>query len=168
MLELQNIPNANPWDNDDIKAFCKNTFHFSRNKEGPYTQGNLDTNAVGSNEKRALPDPLRSNSTTVTVGSRRRKAELVVSHHKGQSAMELCNSHRSRGPDFVSVSEGKYCDMTNKILYPLCSDGVKRDCFSVDQDSQRMKKGRQSRGKGQRVHSRYDKVVNWGTKRLLP
>ena len=51
---------------------------------------------------------------------------LIASPHQTHSARELCESALSHGPDFVSLSEGVFCDMDTKTHWPLCSssDGV--------------------------------------------
>ncbi|KAL8865488.1 MAG: hypothetical protein Q9174_006859 [Haloplaca sp. 1 TL-2023] len=46
-----------------------------------------------------------------------------MSTHEGHSAKELCEHDTSAGPDFVSMKEGLFCDMSEKKLWPLC-DGV--------------------------------------------
>lgn len=162
MLELQNIPNENPWGSNDVQSFCTQTFHFSGSTPGPYLQGNLDTNAVGAGEKRDMPGLLAKNTSTNATQSSQHTRKLVISHHEGQSALDLCSSQKSRGPDFVSILEQQYCDMSSKTLYPLCSDTRKRHCFSVDHETLRMKKRRQTSDKGETVHRQYYKVENWG------
>lgn len=39
---------------------------------------------------------------------------LVVSEMQGHSAIEVCNSQSSLGPDFVSLTEMMFCDMSEK------------------------------------------------------
>lgn len=50
--------------------------------------------------------------------------QLVVSEHASHSAVQVCESDSSWGPDFVSISEGVFCDMCKRQYYPLC-DGKK-------------------------------------------
>lgn len=57
--------------------------------------------------------------------------QLVVSDVSSHSARELCESRTSAGPDFVSVSEGLFCDMAGKVLWPLCSEEVTAACFDL-------------------------------------
>src|ERR1700738_3356157 len=52
--------------------------------------------------------------------------KLITSTHPSHSAIGLCDSDTSRGPDFVSHHEGMYCDMETKQAYPLC------DAVNVD------------------------------------
>lgn len=54
---------------------------------------------------------------------------LVVSHHDHHSAMELCENEKSRGPDFVSFSEQKFCDMEAKKHFPFCGKDQISECF---------------------------------------
>lgn len=48
---------------------------------------------------------------------------LVVSEHAAHSAVEVCESASSWGPDFAAVAEGVFCDMCSRRLYPLCGPG---------------------------------------------
>ncbi|KAF6229672.1 hypothetical protein HO173_011318 [Letharia columbiana] len=62
-------------------------------------------------------------------------SHLIASPHGGHSARELCASARSHGPDFLSFSEGIFCDMDAKVHWPLC-DGATRDgCYHWDTHS---------------------------------
>ena len=45
---------------------------------------------------------------------------LITSNDTLTSAVELCESITSRGPDHLSFFERKFCDMTTKKLFPLC------------------------------------------------
>ncbi|KAK5074994.1 hypothetical protein LTR64_001199 [Lithohypha guttulata] len=57
---------------------------------------------------------------------------LVVSNVTSHSAREVCESRTSAGPDFVGVVEGLFCDMAEKILWPLCDAGIYTDCFDLE------------------------------------
>lgn len=61
--------------------------------------------------------------------------QLVISNITSHSARELCESQTSAGPDFVSTVEWLYCDMAEKVLWPLCSDGNTEACFDLDTQS---------------------------------
>ncbi|KAK5936880.1 hypothetical protein PMZ80_010818 [Knufia obscura] len=54
----------------------------------------------------------------------------LVKHH--QSAVALCESGTSSGPDFFSHKENKLCHMETKTLVPGCSADVTDDCFDMD------------------------------------
>lgn len=64
--------------------------------------------------------------------SRRSDDRLVVSSLPGQRASDLCESVISWGPDFVSLSEGTYCNMKTHEVLPLCQEGQSTDCFDLD------------------------------------
>ena len=51
-------------------------------------------------------------------------SHLIASPHDTHSARELCESEHSHGPDFVSFSEGLFCDMDAKMHWPLCKEST--------------------------------------------
>lgn len=57
--------------------------------------------------------------------------KLITSGQIGHSAKALCSCERSLGPDFVSLHEGLFCDMSEKQLWPLCGNGVVSGCFNT-------------------------------------
>jgi hypothetical protein len=59
------------------------------------------------------------------------KSTLISSAYEGHSARMLCESSQSFGPDVISESEGLFCDMDDKKLWPLCSEDVRRACFDI-------------------------------------
>lgn len=65
-------------------------------------------------------------------GSINRPGHVVISEHKAHSAVELCDSSTSRGPSFAAIHENRYCDMSTKTHYPLCSQDVSTGCFDAD------------------------------------
>lgn len=76
------------------------------------------TQTVGA---RKLELPNINNGTTTGKALIAFLKTLVTSNSKSYSAIGLCNTAASRGPDFVSHHENTYCDMTNKKAYLLCS-----------------------------------------------
>jgi hypothetical protein len=52
-----------------------------------------------------------------------KEGQLVVSEYSGHSALEVCQSSPSWGPDFVSIAEGIFCEMCERQSYPLCGEG---------------------------------------------
>ena len=54
---------------------------------------------------------------------------LVASHHDHHSASQLCESDDSWGPDLVSFSEQRFCDMEVKKHFPICGEEQTYDCF---------------------------------------
>jgi hypothetical protein len=55
--------------------------------------------------------------------------KLVKSRDLSQSAVRVCNSKGSVGPDFFSEHEQVFCDMDNRQLYTACRDHEELDCF---------------------------------------
>ena len=67
-----------------------------------------------------------------TIGSSWMQKHLVVSSDPEHAATMLCESATSSGPDFISVSEGLFCDMEEKALWPLCSSAdMTTSCFDM-------------------------------------
>lgn len=57
---------------------------------------------------------------------------LTISHISEHTATVVCQSETSWGPDFVSVVEGLYCDMCEKILWNLCGGPGDTYCFDLE------------------------------------
>ncbi|KAF5849187.1 hypothetical protein GGP41_006153 [Bipolaris sorokiniana] len=57
---------------------------------------------------------------------------LVISSEPGHNATELCASSTSRGPDFISLFEGIYCNMETRQTLPVCDTGVTELCFNAE------------------------------------
>jgi hypothetical protein len=70
-------------------------------------------------------------------GSQFLQGHLVISAYAQHSAQEVCESDTSRGPDFVSLNEGLYCDMVEKKLWNTCSPNVTQVCFDTEQGQMR-------------------------------
>ena len=62
-------------------------------------------------------------------------SHLIASPHDRHSAQELCESGSSHGPDFVSSSEGIFCDMDAKTHWPLCDRTTENECYHWDTHS---------------------------------
>lgn len=83
--------------------------------------------------------------------------ELVISESQHHSADKLCKSDTSMGPDFVHVAEKIFCDMENKIEYPLCGgSGTNSTSSCFDLESQSLMAG----GHVKRA-SQYTKLRDW-------
>ncbi|KAH6611650.1 hypothetical protein C7974DRAFT_419110 [Boeremia exigua] len=84
-----------------------------------------------------LPPRKRSVEQRGTALTRRHHfpGRLVTSAQRAHSARELCRSETSLGPDFVSVYEGLFCDMSEKELWPLCDEMHLTGCFDVESNS---------------------------------
>ncbi|KAL4916770.1 hypothetical protein BDW62DRAFT_211739 [Aspergillus aurantiobrunneus] len=90
--------------------------------------------------------------------------QLVISESKHHSATKLCESESSMGPDFVHVGENFFCDMENKIKYPLCgghggNSTVDEACFELESENL-LQPGAQ-RGAHIKRTSPYAKVRDW-------
>ena len=94
-------------------------------------------------------------------------SHLIVSKFGDHSAVELCGSEQSFGPDFVSVAEGIFCDMSTKTAWPLCDAGTVRDCFDLN-TKQMVGQGshprRSEAWSGTVPIKSYDTVAEWGPK----
>jgi len=84
-----------------------------------------------------------------------KRNELVVSPHAKHTATRICGDKNAVGPDLLSVSEGKFCDMQNKKMYPLCSSLTDTECF--DQGSSQVKTNSTKKA------VKYDKIHKWGS-----
>lgn len=91
------------------------------------------------------------------------QGHLVISNHEKHSAVHLCEHPNSRGPDFISLIEELFCDMTERIVYPLCSKAVTTACFSYNKATKKVhKRDLQTHGKDQ-LHRTYHTITKWGT-----
>lgn len=89
--------------------------------------------------------------------------QIVKSRMDTHTATSLCESETSRGPDFVSLTEGKFCDMETKTLWPICKDKVDDDCFDNDTHLMRGVKTLGKRAGGAVTCAKnYTKVTLWG------
>jgi len=80
-------------------------------------------------------------------------SSIISSTDPSHSAVKLCDSDTSYGPDFVSLSEGIFCDMATKTPWPFCSNSVAENCY--DWDSHTL-----ISGAGQKVKA-YTNVQEW-------
>jgi hypothetical protein len=88
---------------------------------GPSSALNLPVQAPSSGRRR------RRQTTDFTS-----QDQVIISSDPQHSAAELCQSPMSAGPDFVSLSEGLFCDMDEKQLWPLCSSSnATSSCFDT-------------------------------------
>ncbi|KAH7140221.1 hypothetical protein B0J13DRAFT_637641 [Dactylonectria estremocensis] len=109
------------------------------------------------------PDP--SGITFWTLGSKRDQSSsnpgnnkfvnhLILDNDAEHTTATLCESSTSVGPDFVNAAEGQFCRMSDKTLWPVCSEEIQDDCFNTD--SQQLIQG----GLATR-DSPYTVVVDW-------
>jgi len=78
---------------------------------------------------------------------------LIASSLDHHSAQRLCESGTSRGPDFVSLTDGLFCDMTLKEHYPLCNEEKQDGCYHWDTHSLLTSDGHVARN--------YSRVERW-------
>lgn len=70
----------------------------------------------------------RSSNVLPALGDK----QIVQSTMETHTATSLCESETSRGPDFASLAEGKFCDMETKELWPICKGEDDENCFDND------------------------------------
>lgn len=102
----------------------------------PSLEFGTDTNVINKRteaEREHARDLSGSGPVIQRRGGNRNDTSLVTSSIPSHSAVELCESPNSSGPDFVSLKEGLYCDMTTRQVRPVCSlDNLSQDCFNLD------------------------------------
>ena len=91
-----------------------------------------DVNLYPHAKKRSV-----SSRHTRRTDSNNKPGHLVVSNHPEYSAKEVCEHPNSLGPDFVSVVEGTYCDMSTSEWWYLCSKTITDGCFDLDTQKMR-------------------------------
>ena len=86
-------------------------------------------------------------------------ARLVRSKLPDRSATYLCQHPTSRGPDFVSHVEGKFCDMDTRKVWPICGTEDEIGCFDADTNALRQLETRDA--SGQAAKKNYVNVQDW-------
>ena len=97
-------------------------------------------------------------------GQSRFQGALVKSTMDGQSAKELCKSESSMGPDFVSIKEKRFCDMTRKKSWPLCDDETTHSCFDTKVNAMvggKLNRRRDDATSERIIRKRYATVHEW-------
>ncbi|OQU98545.1 hypothetical protein CLAIMM_04314 [Cladophialophora immunda] len=87
--------------------------------------------------RRQLVVPNVSRNDSSTPANLDFNSALVKSNLDLSSAVQMCQGSSTKGPHFVSLSEGIYCDMSTRELYPVCNSGAGRSgeiCFDSDLD----------------------------------
>jgi len=137
---------------DDQDTMCKSKprFHLYDNLKSdyflPYFNPPLqyDANLVDKDRSKVMVDGAstgklppknkkRSPAQKRSLISKRHTfpGKLVTSANHAHSAKELCQSGNSLGPDFVSIPENLFCDMSEKELWPLCCKDKRTGCFDM-------------------------------------
>ncbi|ELQ36304.1 hypothetical protein M0657_001589 [Pyricularia oryzae] len=87
-------------------------------------------------------------------------ASRLIKSRRGQSASMLCADPASRGPDFVSYSEGLYCNMETREVLPLCDGAAGRVTGCFDDGGNIVKRSEVERG-DVLDELGYDRVDEW-------
>lgn len=86
------------------------------------------------------------------------KDRLIVSSYEEQPATPLCTSNTSRGADFVSLTEGRFCDMASKVVMDLCGETKTLPCFDLQKKIVIVSEGEGTR---ETMGKRYHPVEHW-------
>ena len=107
--------------------------------KGPSFNRNLPElpNVLGNPSKRSLE--ARQAATRAYVKKRQaiHADRLIVTALEYHSAVDLCDSPYSLGPDMVSTLEGMFCDMSEKRLWPVCTADTASYCFDMNSQTVR-------------------------------
>ncbi|KFA65012.1 hypothetical protein S40285_05639 [Stachybotrys chlorohalonatus IBT 40285] len=83
---------------------------------------------------------------------------VVIDGSTRRTATHLCESEGSEGPDYANTIEGLFCRMSDKTLWPICSETIHDNCFNTDPAIQQLIiNGLTTRD------SPYSAVSYWGT-----
>jgi hypothetical protein len=118
-----------------IPCDAKLTKRNHRRKQGQRTHQHRTpqpTNSAWAPTTTGIPNA-NANANYNGTSSWRFEGALVISAIPVHSASKLCASAKSYGPDFVAISEGKFCDMKRKYLWDVCSDQKSTCCFDIEQ-----------------------------------
>ncbi|KAL9076685.1 MAG: hypothetical protein Q9157_003575 [Trypethelium eluteriae] len=73
-----------------------------------------------------------SNETVnATMKSNPRPDDIVITRNTEHKIRPLCDHPKALGPSIVNLVEELFCDMTDKIVYPLCSSSVTCGCLDL-------------------------------------
>nr|POE58656.1 hypothetical protein CFP56_68331 [Quercus suber] len=127
----------------------------------PVLEFGTDTNVINKRteaERAHARDLANSAPILRRRGGTRNDTSLVTSSIPSHSAIELCESPNSSGPDFISLLEGLHCDMTTREVTPICSlHDLSDDCFDLDVAG----KSTQGIFKRDGVVKRFTRVLEW-------
>lgn len=97
-----------------------------------------------------------TNARRISHGSNHDPSHLIVSD-QGTDVREVCEHPNSYGWDIVSTTQGLFCDMEHKQLYPLCNNDIIANCFSLNATT--LIGGPQTRNEGT-PNLRFDRSYN--------
>jgi hypothetical protein len=121
--------------NDKGQAQASRDINFYRDTGSLRFQYDNDPNYIITKRDPGLVDGLINgvgglvNNITGNIFNDSRLVKSMVPTH---SAVDVCESETSVGPDFVSMVDRMYCDMGKKELLPLCVPGLLGKCFSLE------------------------------------
>lgn len=93
---------------------------------------------ISLKDKRRTSFPSRDGFPSADHPLQKRFAGMLVkSRDISQSAVRVCKSQGSVGPDFFSEHEQMFCDMTTRTLYPACTAKLKIGCFDSSHNETR-------------------------------
>jgi hypothetical protein len=84
---------------------------------------------VGVRKRSQIQSPQRRSGVDAGAIQKRFAGQLIKSRDLGQSAVEVCTSKSSIGPNFYSYLEGQFCDMEKRRLYRRCDASDETECF---------------------------------------
>ncbi|KAF2232758.1 hypothetical protein EV356DRAFT_517107 [Viridothelium virens] len=94
----------------------------------------IELTPVGLQRKRrrGIASPNASNGTVnATMKSNPRPDDIVITRNTEHKIRPLCDHPKALGPSIVNLAEELFCDMTDKIVYPLCSSNVTCGCLDL-------------------------------------
>lgn len=83
---------------------------------------------------------------------------VIQALNSGVTAEELCGSETSWGPDYIG-SDHKFCDMTDKVVSPLCELENVEGCIEYDETSQSITKRSSIVRRSVKTHQKSYKVI---------
>lgn len=125
-------------DPDLCKDFTAEECGNVRPPGGPRTPGTC----LGRKQERSEPalsdslptiDPRPSHGSAANTSTTRPfDGIVVISALPGHSAKWFCNNENTWDPSFAAIHENLFCDMENKVLYDICSQGQASCCFDLN------------------------------------
>ncbi|KAF2460329.1 hypothetical protein BDY21DRAFT_162032 [Lineolata rhizophorae] len=85
---------------------------------------------------------------------------LVVSGSTQHMAADVCAGENTFGPDYISLADGMYCDMSTREVMPLCTDDLVDDCFDLDDMDPEVSRSKVKK-RGLRSTGEYSRVMDW-------
>lgn len=105
-----------PFNAIDRIQYDKNVYMKQGEPEKAYRRNNRPYSSLLSKRQGANMDP----------------EHLVMTELPGQTAQEVCEDLNAVGYDIVSFVDMKYCDLSERKLYDLCSTVIRHNCFDAN------------------------------------